>query len=181
MLLKSFTWRLLWLTVLAIAHLGAHAAPGRSRIIRSSGPDKIAGRYIIRLDPQATTAHIDTLVQQIVTDNDDFTRPDLSAKVKCCSNSPFPYKFNVVYWALAFSLMYMFNNDFLVALMMSYVILFNTGQTSFRSAVAQGQHERSPVSSTNPLLSICAAVPLNLRRCSLCSKGLGPCPPSFQT
>lgn len=81
MLLKSFTWRLLWLTVLAIAHLGAHAAPGRSRIIRSSGPDKIAGRYIIRLDPQATTAHIDTLVQQIVTDNDDFTRPDLSAKV----------------------------------------------------------------------------------------------------
>lgn len=59
----------------------ASAAPGRSRIIRASDDRRIAGRYILRLDETADRSALYSLLQKVLHDNDDETRPELTAKV----------------------------------------------------------------------------------------------------
>lgn len=59
----------------------AYGMPGRSRIVRAADDRRITGRYIIRIDPQASSASIATLIDQLTNDDADLDRPDLSANV----------------------------------------------------------------------------------------------------
>lgn len=75
---QTATWLL---AILASILLTSSIYVDARRIVRAASGSRIAGRYIIRLDGRASYSAIQSFIAQIQSDNDDQTRPELTAKV----------------------------------------------------------------------------------------------------
>jgi hypothetical protein len=77
-------WIWLHLCIQASIWVASSAAPrdSKSRVVRAADDRRIAGRYIIRLDPDADKTHLYALLQKVLHDNDDESRPELTANVR---------------------------------------------------------------------------------------------------